>query len=114
MSSKKVYFSSMLLKTRMFARIKNYFFLMFGLEWLNLLLFFSLEGKKNNNFELVYYYIVVIVPILFKINVDAAVAANGHCYQTLVKMVNRLHSNLCSLADCIKQLQRLFTHNTNG
>lgn len=29
-------------------------------------------------------------------------------------MVNRLHSNLCSLADCIRQLQRLFTHNTNS
>lgn len=78
----------------------------FGLEWLNLLLFLSLE---KTNFELVYYYIVVIVTIFFKINVDAAVAANGHCYQTLVKMVNRLHSNLCSLADCIKQLQTVYT-----
>lgn len=64
-----------------------------------------------------YYYTEnYICSILVKINVYifAAVAANGHGCQTLVKMVNRLHSNLCSLADCIKQLWRLFTHNTNS
>lgn len=34
----------------------------------------------------------------------AVSAANGPCCQTLVKAVNRLHSNLCSLAGYIKPL----------